>query len=306
MHWALKSVCDQGGDASQLLGYNGGYFKTNPFKALTYVESPDTDNSPGQQIAFSKGLCYWFLLTSEGQPEIYYRDWSNDKNCYDLGPIINNPIWIHENLAFGTTTARYGDHSVACFERTGYPGLLTAGNWDTYNNRTITVQTNFGANVLLHDYTGHAPDVWTDYQGRVTITVPCNAYGNGKGFVAYSRPGYTQAFGLQKKTTTQEFFGADDLDIGAAIGGATVKAGRIWCDANTKIEFKPGPSFTGLTFGILNQDGLPVSLSAEYVAEATRRGFYTLAVLADATITRQPYDFAVTYTGTQDLHDSEV
>lgn len=306
MHWALKSVCDLGGDASQLLGYNAGYFKTNPFKALTYVESPDTDNSPGEQIAFSKGLAYWFLLTSEGMPQVYYRDWSNDPHCYNLAPLINNLSWIHENLAFGTTTARYGDHSVACFERTGNPGLLTAGNWDTYNRRTITVQTDFGSNVQLHDYTGHAGDVWTDWEGKVTITIPPNAYGDGKSYVCYSRPGYTQPFSLEKRSTTQEFFGAVDLDVGPAKGGGVVTAGRIWCDANTKISINPGDTATGLTIGILNADGMPVSLSSSLEAETARRGFYTLTVGAPSSVTEQAFYFAATYTGTQDLHDSEA
>lgn len=306
MHWALKSVCDLGGDASQLLGYNAGYFRTNPFKALTYVESPDTDNSPGEQIAFSKGLAYWFLLTSEGQPEVYYRDWSSDPHCYNLARLINNLVWIHENLAFGKTISRYGDHAIACLERSGYPGLLTAGNWDTYNRRTITVQTEFGGNVQLHDYAGHAEDAWTDSSGKVTITIPPNAYGNGQSYVCYSRPGYTQAFGLGQRDTTQEFFGDEDLDIGPAVGSSVVRAARIWCDANTKIAIKPGVSAKGLTIGILNPAGILVSLSEDLEAVAARRGFYTLTVSADATVTQQPFDFAVTYTGTQDLHDSET
>ena len=69
------------------------------------------------------------------------------------------------------------DGSVIVIERDGNggaiaqsPGLLTAMNFDTYNIRTITCATSFGANTRLHDYTGRHGDIWTDWQGNSLLS----------------------------------------------------------------------------------------------------------------------------------------
>ena len=53
--------------------------------------------------------------------------------------------------------------------RIGNPGLLTALNFDTFSQRTITCDTEFSSNVTLQDYTGRHPDIVTDGQGRATF-----------------------------------------------------------------------------------------------------------------------------------------
>jgi alpha-amylase len=121
------------------------------------------------------------------------------------------------------------------FERTGYPNLLVGMNNDMYHGwRQLTVATNFGANVQLHDYTGHANDVWTDNFGNVTISIPPND--NGYGYVCYSRPGYAQPFRPKSRPTTQTFFGAADLDIPPLSPDQPVSLPRIWCQAGTTIS----------------------------------------------------------------------
>ena len=63
-------------------------------------------------------------------------------------------------------------------ERLAGAGLLTALNNNPDSDRTITVQTQFGANQTLHDYTGHRQqDTRTDRNGQVTITIPKNTNG---------------------------------------------------------------------------------------------------------------------------------
>ncbi len=102
------------------------------------------------------------------------------------------------------------------YERTGAPNLLVGLNNDPSNGwKTVTVQTGFGANVHLHDYSGHSGDVWTDGAGKVTIGIPPNH--NGFGYVCYSRAGIDKPNAVVRKTTTQVFEGAEDLDI--ATGG---------------------------------------------------------------------------------------
>jgi len=111
-------------------------------------------------------------------------------------------IWIHEKLTAGSTQERWKDFDLFAYERLGQPGLLVALNNDPNNLRTITVETSFGPNAALHDYTGHSPDAVTNGQGSVTITVPRNA--DGHGYVCYSRTGIDGAFAVHTHTTTQE------------------------------------------------------------------------------------------------------
>ena len=74
----------------------------NPFLACTFVDNPDTDTSFGEQVISSKLLAYAYMLTAEGYPFIYGKDYfSGDvwPGAYGLKPWIDNLIWIHETLA---------------------------------------------------------------------------------------------------------------------------------------------------------------------------------------------------------------
>src|SRR5262249_11070265 len=138
LHWALQAACD-GGNAQVLNG--AGYAARNPFLSCTFVDNPDTDTSVGEAIISSKLLAYAFILSAEGYPFVYGKDYFPDAvwtGAYGLKPWIDNLIWIHENLASGGTVTRYLDPKVIVVNRTGGPGLLTALNFDTWNRRTIT------------------------------------------------------------------------------------------------------------------------------------------------------------------------
>jgi alpha-amylase len=54
-------------------------------------------------------LGYAYILTSEGYPCVYYRDYISDKNCFGLKGSIDNLIWIHEKPAEGPTQERWKD-----------------------------------------------------------------------------------------------------------------------------------------------------------------------------------------------------
>jgi len=157
------------------------------------------------------------------------------------------------------------------------------------------VQTGFDANVHLHDYTGHAGDVWTDGGGKVTIGIPPND--NGLGYVCYSRAGLDKPNPVFRRATTQVFEGADDLDIGPAAGGKTLVIGRIWCDAGFPIDLTPQTEASHLTFSILNPTGKPLVLH-NGKAQTSARGWHTLQVSSAAQGTT-PFKLSVTWTATQ-------
>jgi alpha-amylase len=240
LHWALQTACDQG-NAEVLNG--AGYAARNPFLSCTWVDNPDTDTSPGQGVISSKLLAYAFILSTEGYPFVYAKDYypaSVWPGAYGLKPWIDNLIWIHEVLASGTTVTQYLDPKVIVLNRTGDPGLLTAMNFDTWNPRTIECSTTFGPNVQLHDYTGRHPDIWTDWEGCASFTIPSNVDRNGQSYLCFSRAGIDQPIDVNRRTTTQVFFGAPDLDIPPARNGQSM-VGRIWClDQSTiSVTFLP-------------------------------------------------------------------
>jgi len=315
LHWSIQAMCNN--SSRWFMGglQGAGYVALDPMSAVTFVENHDTDLSYGGNVVWNKLLGYALILTAEGYPSVYYKDYSEDPGCYGLKSPIDNLIWIHENLAFGPTLTRWGnDPQVYIYERQGYPGLLVGLNNDQANSYTRSVQTSFGAHVRLHDYSGHHGDVWTDAQGTVSITVPSND--NGKSYVCFSRVGYGQGFTLKPHTTTQTFFGATDLDTGPANNGQTVQVGRIWCQSGTRLnaDFKPDTTRWSATaqteFEIIdpaartlatqkhrgNQKGNPIDTIVQ------KTGWHDLRVTGDGLpAAGAAYEAIVTYTGTQQL-----
>jgi alpha-amylase len=60
-------------------------WKRNPYKAVTFVTNHDTDE------IYNKQLAYAYILTHEGYPTLFYKDYEEwlDKEK------MNNLIWIH-------------------------------------------------------------------------------------------------------------------------------------------------------------------------------------------------------------------
>ncbi len=246
IHFAIQSACN-GYDARALQG--AGYTARRPDQAITFVDNPDTDTSFGQQVACNKLLGYAFLLSIEGYPFVFGKDYFGPETwpgAYGLKPWIDNLVWIHENLAAGETVTRYLDESVLVLNRLGGPGLLTCLNFDTWNRRSLRVPTGFGPDVQLHDYTGRHEDIWTDAEGQASFTLPSNAYASGQSYLCFSRTGQDRANPVTRRATTQVFFGAADLDTRPA-GEGLSPAGRIFCAAGTPIVVRAHLTTTGWT-----------------------------------------------------------
>ena len=227
LHGLLRQVCNGAGFFDMSLLDHAGLVGSDPFHAVTFVENHDTESGgSGGPIVRNKPQGYAYILTSEGYPCVFYKDYSTDPGCFGLKPIIDNLIWIHEKLADGPTQQRFKDHDVFAYERLGGPHLLVGLNNDGIAERTITVDTGFGANVELHDYAGHAGDIRTDGQARATLTIPKNT--GGFGYVCYSRAGIGGGFAVQGQNITQDYEGAADLDIPPADNSQFVQVCRIW------------------------------------------------------------------------------
>ncbi len=143
-------------------------WKRNPYRAVTFVTNHDTD------IIWKKMLAYAYILTHEGYPTIFYRDYEEwlDKER------LNNLIWIHNNKATGNTSILYTDTDEYIARRNGYngnPGLIVylnnSGSW-----KERWVSTNWYS-TPIKDYTGHSG--WfptTQSGGWVKIQCPPNSY----------------------------------------------------------------------------------------------------------------------------------
>jgi len=132
VRFMLADMCNNGSrwDMSQL--DHAGFIGRDPIHAVSFVENHDTDlNEP---VIWNKLLGYAYILTSEGYPCVYYKDYSTDSGCYGLKAPLDNLIWIHENVANGATVNRWRDFQFIVYERLGWPNLLVALNNDMSNS----------------------------------------------------------------------------------------------------------------------------------------------------------------------------
>lgn len=274
IRWPLQRMCNNSSNWDMTELTRGRSLKDrDPFHAVTFLENHDTDLS--FPCVWNKALGYAALLTMEGWPCIFGRDYYQHQDCYGLKPILDNLIWIHEHLAKGPTSWHLADFQAVVYERLWGAGLLVGLNNDRWNGwRTLTVQTGFGPGVHLHDYSGHADDVWTDDLGKVTIGIPPND--NGHGYVCYSMAGEAHANQPASHRTTQVFYGADDLDIPAVSNGAAVRLGRIWCEAGQPIRAEL----------VISQSGWTATSSVRLaISDPAGQQWTTLFTASDRTMT---------------------
>jgi alpha-amylase len=159
--FAAYYAMDNAFDNNDLTKLNGDMMlKRNPFKAVTFVANHDTD------IIWNKMLAYAYILTHEGYPCIFYRDYEEwlDKNK------LNNLIWIHNNKAVGSTSVLYSDNDEYIARRNGNPGLVVyINNSNTWQERWI--QTNW-ASRQIKDFTGHS-SWYPTTQGDKWVKIQC-------------------------------------------------------------------------------------------------------------------------------------
>jgi alpha-amylase len=313
----VMPMCNNGGAFFMGNLAHRGLIAVDPMHAVPFVESMDSDVNGFATVIFNKVQGYALLLTGEGLPQIYYRDWASEPDCYGLHERIDNLCWIAHHFSNGGTIPRVThDPHVYVFERTGNPGLLVTLNNDVFDSgwKTTTAQTSFGPNVHLKDYTGgNTQDCWTNQFGVVTTGVPPAA--NGLGYGCWAPVGY-DGKPIKKgepRYTTQEFFGADDLDI-PALTSEPLTVGRVWCDADKPVSIRmlnvngQAADFR-VYMQILGPDGhmLVQGHSDHVYGDTAARGWHTLVASGSGfgITERTPFILSATYMATQDLHESE-
>jgi alpha-amylase len=143
-------------------------WKRKPMAAVTFVANHDTN-----EIFNSKLLAYAYILTHEGYPAIFYKDYEEwlDKNK------LNNLLWIRTHLVGGSTTILHIDNDEYVARRNGYNNagvVVYLNNSNNWQNRWI--ETNW-ANTVIKDYTGHSNWEPTTQAGKwVQIQAPPKSY----------------------------------------------------------------------------------------------------------------------------------
>ena len=171
LFYRLQGMCNGQGafDMRQLA--SEGYFRVNPFKAVTFVENHDTARK--EPVIHDKILAYAFVLTMEGRPCVYYEDYA----VHGLKPKIDPLIAARRKLAGGSSTVLHQDEDLLIVQRNGHgdrPGLILVLN-DGNQPRDAWVTCKWADTVLV-DHAGGQADVRAHADRRVRLAVPARGY----------------------------------------------------------------------------------------------------------------------------------
>ncbi|MFZ5818555.1 MAG: alpha-amylase family glycosyl hydrolase [Chloroflexota bacterium] len=127
----LKALCDQYGFSLRQFAAWDTLLKKQPQTTVTFVENHDLRDE-GRPIVNDKLLAYSYILTHEGYPCVFWRDYFNYNLALRGSPNgIDALLAAHENYAAGETQTLWLDDDLYIMQRTGYagkPGLVYALN----------------------------------------------------------------------------------------------------------------------------------------------------------------------------------
>lgn len=149
LRYRLKDLCDKPGFSLRTLADGGVLYRDRPLEAVTFVDNHDFRG--GDEIINDKMLAYAFILTHEGYPCVFWKDYFKHKLARPGEPSgIERLVKVHESHAGGRTNVLWVDDCFYVMERTGagkQPGLVMALN----NAGRVTqqrVKTGFAGKAL--------------------------------------------------------------------------------------------------------------------------------------------------------------
>ncbi len=196
-------------------------------------------------------VAYAAIMAIDGSPQVYYEDlfknndlqtrYRADPQSHPTRAYVENLVWCHQKLNFkdGAYKVRFqGSQDLLVIERSAK--AVIGLNDNRNDSQTATVETDFGPNVALHDYSGStSSDLKTDASGRLSLTVPPKSY------CIWGPTGITGGFLGHPRRTTQEFQLDDDLGDhqagslrygGKLAPGEYRTGGAIWTGENTTVK----------------------------------------------------------------------
>ena len=283
---------------------------------------------------------YAVSMAVDGSPTVFFEDlfdiggtgqrWTHaPQNSIQLPARdwLVNLIWCHQKLNFkdGAYRVRWQAADLLIVERSARAIVGVNDNWDTW--QSAIVQTDFGPNVQLHDYSGaNGSDISTDGSGRTTIFVPpCNGSNVRRGYCVWGPIGVTGGFNPSTRSATQEWEMADDLgdshpnslQQGGALPANSIAprtVGRIYPMFGTTltVNLYPEKPTNSVVMRLLNQANAETTnvtgtgtLTLTYTAAAAE--YHTLQVQnASAANADQRVYVKATYTAPRNLRAAPV
>jgi alpha-amylase len=141
----LKGLCDQYGFSLKSLVNSDSILKSQPQTTVTFVENHDLRDE-GRPIINDKLLAYSYILTHEGYPCVFWKDYYNFNLALEDTPNgIAALVSAHEKYAAGPTSVLYLDDELYIMQRRGYgdqPGLVYVLNnrGDRWNGQWVDTQ----------------------------------------------------------------------------------------------------------------------------------------------------------------------
>jgi alpha-amylase len=185
----LKALCDQYGFSLRNLASAETILQKQPQTTVTFVENHDLRDE-GRPIVNDKLLAYSYILTHEGYPCVFWKDYFNYNLALRDSPHgIDALIQTHEKFAGGATQTLYLDDSLYIMQRTGYGnqrGLVYVLNNQGDSWRGSLVNTNWADATLRpvawwgKNDLSRPDDQRTDSNGRGQFYAP------PRGFAAYA------------------------------------------------------------------------------------------------------------------------
>ena len=184
LRYRLKELCDSYGYSLRNLFAGGTLMEDRPFEAVTFVDNHDfRDEQP--EIASDKMLAYAVILTHEGYPCVYWKDYYRYGLALPGEPSgIEALVRVHEGYAGGHTATLYLDDTLYVMEREGFnrlPGLLfvlnSSGNWQKKWVRTRWNTTPIHPRAWRGKDSLDTPEtVTTGEEGWVEVEAPPRGY----------------------------------------------------------------------------------------------------------------------------------
>jgi len=123
----LKSLCDEPGFSLRAINAWETVLREKPGDAVTFVESHDLRDD-GRPIQNDKLLAYSFILTHEGHPCVYWKDYFNHGLALRASPHgIDALVDVHAHHAAGRAEVLHTDDDLYIMQRAGdadRPGLI--------------------------------------------------------------------------------------------------------------------------------------------------------------------------------------
>ena len=181
----LKSLCDQYGFSLRNLETADTVLRHHPQTAVTFVENHDLREGD-RPIVNDKLLAYSYILTHEGYPCVYWKDYYRHGLGLEGTPHgIAALVQAHKRLAGGGTRILWLDDDFYVMERTGYggqSGLVYALNnrGDHWNGARVTTgrpRTGFHPVAWWSPSDQNRPgDQVTDAEGCAQFWAPPRGY----------------------------------------------------------------------------------------------------------------------------------